>query len=259
MASIHLAKPIVFFDIEATGLNVAKDQIIEISFLKLMPSGEEISKTWRIRPEVPISEDAYKVHGISMEELKDEPTFKEVAKDIIQFIGNADFSGYNLINYDLPLLVEEFLRASCEFDLDNRRIIDVQRIFHKMERRTLAAAYKFYCQKELSNAHSAEADTRATMEVLKAQIDHYPELTNKIDELHEFTGSPANKMVDLAGRLTKNNKGEVVFNFGKYKGKVVEEVFTKDPGYYGWMMNADFPLHTKNKLTEIRLKMKISQ
>lgn len=253
---LKLKRPIVFFDLETTGLSVGKDRIVEIALLRVNPNGEEQSKTWRINPEMPISAESTAIHGISQEDIAKAPTFKQVAQDVVQFIGSADLGGFNLLKFDVPMLVEEFMRADVDFDLNKRRIIDVQRIFHKMEQRNLVAAYKFYCDKDLTQAHSAEADTLATYEVYKAQIDRYAEIENDTDFVHSFTGSPSDKMVDMAGRLIKNDNGVEVFNFGKYKGKPVKDVLEKDPGYYGWMMNGDFPLYTKRKLTELRLSLK---
>ncbi len=253
---LNLNKPLVYFDIEATGLNISKDRIIEVSFLKVLPDNQEETKTWRVNPEVPISEDSYKIHGISHEDVKDEPLFKDIAKAVVNFTDNADLAGFNLLKFDLPLLMEEFIRADVDFDLGKRKIVDVQRIFHMMEKRTLEAAYRFYCNKDLSQAHSAEADTWATHEVLQAQIAQYQELQNDIKFLNDFIGDPKNRFVDLAGRLMYNDKGQEVFNFGKYKGKPVKEILKKDPAYYSWMMQGDFPEYTKKKMTELRLQMK---
>ncbi len=253
---LNLSKPLVYFDIEATGLNIAKDRIIEVSFLKVHTDNQEETKTWRVNPEVPISEESYKIHGITQDDVKDEPIFKDIAKNVLQFIDNADLAGFNLLKFDLPLLMEEFIRADLDFDLQKRKIVDVQRIFHQMEKRTLEAAYRFYCDKDLSQAHSAEADTYATHEVLQAQIQQYQELENDVQFLNDFIGDPKSRFVDLAGRLIYNDKGLEVFNFGKYKGKPVKEILEKDPGYYSWMMKGDFPEYTKKKMTELRLQMK---
>ena len=254
--SLNLTKPLVYFDIEATGLNISKDRIVEVSFLKVLPDNGEEAKTWRVNPEVTISEESYKIHGISHEDIKDHPTFKDIAREVAQFIDNGDLAGFNLLKFDLPLLMEEFLRADVDFDLSKRKIVDVQRIFHMMEKRTLEAAYRFYCNKDLSQAHSAEADTLATHEVLQAQIQQYQELQNDVKFLNDFIGDPKNKFVDLAGRLMYNDKGQEVFNFGKYKGKPIKDVLEKDPAYYSWMMQGDFPEYTKKKMTELRLQMK---
>jgi DNA polymerase-3 subunit epsilon len=263
---LNLQKPIAFFDIEATGLNVAKDRIIEINIHKVHPNGKEENRTWVVNPGYPISEEATKVHGFTAEDLKDKPTFKQVAREIEQFLKHCDLAGYNIIKYDVPMLVEEFLRAEVDFDINNRRIIDVQNIFMKMEQRTLSAAYKFYLDKELENAHSAEADTKATYEILKAQLDRYHDtefkdrngkvskpVVNDMAELHEFSSHHRN--ADLMGQIIFNDKNEEIINFGKYKGQKVEDVFRKDPGYYGWIMKSDFPLYTKKLMTRIKLRM----
>lgn len=251
---LNLKRPIVFFDLETTGVDTAKDRIVEISMIKIMPDGEEIVKTRRLNPEMPIPPEATAVHGITDEDVKDEPTFTQIAKSLAQFIQGCDFGGFNSNRFDLPVLVEEFLRAGVDVDLKRRRFIDVQNIFHKMEQRTLVAAYKFYCDKNLEDAHSAEADTRATYEVLKAQIERYGELQNDVDFLAEF--SSRGETADYAGRILYNEKGEEVFGFGKYKGRSVADVFRTEPSYYDWMMNGDFPLYTKKVITEIRLRDK---
>lgn len=249
---LNLTKPIVFFDLETTGIDVTKDRIVEISLLKVSPDGKEETKTMRINPEMPIPKQSTDIHGISDEDVKDEPTFKLVAKDVAKFIAGSDLGGYNSNKFDIPLLAEEFLRVDLDVDLKKHRFVDVQVIFHKMEQRTLSAAYKFYCQKNLENAHSAEADTIATYEILKSQIDRYDNLENNMDELSKF--SSHNKNADLAGRIVFNDKDEEVFNFGKYKGQTVESVLEKDQGYFSWMLNSDFPLYTKKVLTAIKLR-----
>lgn len=251
---LNLKRPLVFFDLETTGVDTAKDRIVEISMVKVMPDGEEIVRTRLINPQMHIPEDATAVHGITDEDVKDQPTFAQIAKSLSQFIEGCDFGGFNSNRFDLPMLVEEFLRAGVDVDFKNRKFIDVQNIFHKMEQRTLVAAYKFYCDKDLTDAHSAEADTRATYEVLKAQLDRYSELQNDVAALAEF--SSRGETVDYAGRIVYNDKGEEVFNFGKYKGVKVSEVFQREPSYYDWMMNGDFPLYTKKVITEIRLREK---
>lgn len=252
---LNLKNPIVFFDIESTGLNVATDRIVEICAVKVMPNGDEEIKTRRINPTIPISPEAQAVHGISNEDVKDCPTFKEIAKSLAKWMEGCDFAGYNSIKFDIPLLAEEFLRAGVDFDFRKRHLVDVQNIFHKMEQRTLSAAYKFYCQKDLENAHSAEADTLATYEILKGQLDRYPDtLQNDVKMLAEF--STKTKLADYAGRIALNDKDVPVFNFGKHKGKPVEEVFVSEPSYYSWMMNGDFTLDTKKVITEIKLKMR---
>lgn len=249
---LNLKNPLVFFDLETTGINIIKDRIVEISFLKVHPNGNEDGKTRRINPEMPIPPESTKIHGITDEDVKDCPTFKEVAKSLAAQIEGCDLAGYNSNRFDIPLLVEEFLRAGVDIDLNKRKFIDVQTIFHKMEQRTLSAAYKFYCDKSLENAHTAEADTRATYEILQSQLDRYPELENDMKYLSEF--SSYNNNVDFAGRMIYNDKNQEVINFGKYKGQLVEEVLKNDPGYYSWIMNGDFALNTKKMLTEIKLR-----
>jgi len=249
---LNLANPLVFFDLETTGININKDRIIEISILKVSPNGDEECKTRRINPGIPIPPESTLIHGIKDEDVKDCPKFKEVAKSLATLIEGCDLAGFNSNRFDIPLLAEEFLRADVDIDLNKRKFIDVQTIFHKMEQRTLGAAYKFYCNKELDNAHSAEHDTKATYEVLKAQLDRYPDLQNDIKFLSEFSSFTNN--VDFAGRMIYNEKGEEVINFGKYKGKLVTDVLNTDPSYYSWIMNGDFPLNTKKTLTEIRLR-----
>ena len=251
---LNLKNPIVFFDLETTGVNISTDRIVEISYLKVYPNGNEISRTMRINPEMSIPEEASKVHGIYNFDVKDCPTFKQVAKEIAADFEGADIAGFNSNRFDVPLLAEEFLRAGVDLDMTRRKLVDVQVIFHKMEQRTLVAAMKFYCGKELEDAHSAEADTRATYEVLKAQLDRYPELQNDIDALSEFSSHTSN--VDFAGRIIYNEQGIEVFNFGKYKGMPVREVLQRDPSYYSWMMQGDFTLNTKQVLTRIKLGMR---
>jgi len=249
---LNLKNPMLFFDIESTGLNVATDRIVEISAVKVRPNGDQEIKTRRINPTIPISEEAFKVHGISNADVADCPTFKEIAKSLSIWMAGCDFAGYNSTKFDIPLLAEEFLRAGVEFDFRKRKLVDVQNIFHKMEQRTLSAAYKFYCNKELENAHSAEADTLATYEILMSQLDKYEELKNDVAFLAEF--STKNKNLDYAGRIILDEKDVPIFNFGKHKGKSVEIVLKSDPSYYAWMMNGDFTLDTKKVLTELKLK-----
>lgn len=249
---LNLKNPIVFFDLETTGTNINSDRIVEISYIKVYPNGNEETKTMRINPEMPIPEESSKIHGIYDEDIVDCPTFKEVAKNIAKDIEGADLAGFNSIRFDIPVLAEEFLRADVDIDMSRRKFIDVQVIFHKMEQRTLEAAYKFYCDKELTDAHSAEADTRATYEVLKAQLDHYPDLENDMEFLAEF--SSYNRNVDFAGRMIYDENDVEIFNFGKYKGVPVTEVLEKDPGYFNWILNSDFTLNTKAILTKIRLR-----
>lgn len=251
---LNLKRPLVFFDLETTGVDTAKDRIVEISMVKVMPDGEEIVRTRLINPQMHIPEDATAIHGITDEDVKEQPTFAQIAKSLYKFIEGCDFGGFNSNRFDLPMLVEEFLRAGVDVDFKSRKFIDVQNIFHKMEQRTLVAAYKFYCDKDLTDAHSAEADTRATYEVLKAQLDRYSELQNDVTALAEF--SARGETADYAGRIGYNDKGEEVFNFGKYKGVKVSEVFQREPSYYDWMMKGDFPLYTKKVITEIRLRDK---
>ena len=251
---LNLRRPIIFFDLETTGVDTANDRIVEISMIKIMPDGEEIVRTRRINPQMHIPEQATAIHGITDEMVKDEPTFAQIAKSMAQFIEGCDFGGFNSNRFDLPMLVEEFLRVGVDVDFKNRQFVDVQTIFHKMEQRTLVAAYKFYCDKDLTEAHSAEADTRATYEVLKAQLDRYPDLQNDITALAEF--SERGQTADFAGRIGYNDKGEEIFNFGKHKGRKVEDVFREDPSYYSWMINGDFPLYTKKVITEIYIRQK---
>lgn len=254
---LNLKRPIVFFDLETTGVDTARDRIVEISLVKVMPDGQEIVKTRRINPGMHIPEEASAIHHITDEDVKDCPQFAQIARSLAQFLEGCDFGGFNSNRFDLPVLVEEFLRAGVDVDFKRRRFIDVQNIFHKMEQRTLIAAYKFYCDKNLEEAHSAEADTLATYEVLKAQLDRYPELQNDVAALAEF--STRDKTADYAGRILLNEKGEEIFGFGKYKGRKVEEVFDSEPSYYAWMMNGDFPLYTKKVITEIRCRRKNSK
>ena len=252
---LNLRNPLIFFDLETTGVNAAKDKIVEISYIKVYPNGKEESNTIRINPGRHIPEEAPAVHHITDDDVKNCPSFKDVAKELSRVFEGCDIAGFNSNRFDLPLLVEEFLAAGVNIDMTKRKFIDVQTIFHKMEQRTLVAAYKFYCGKNLEDAHSADADTRATYEVLKAQLDRYPSLQNDVDFLSEF--STQNKNVDFAGRIIYNDKNVEVFNFGKHKGCPVEEVFrTIDRGYYDWMMQGDFPQNTKNVITNIKLRCK---
>ena len=251
---LNLKRPLIFFDLETTGVDTVHDRIVEISMVKVMPDGEEIVRTRRLNPQMPIPREATAVHGITDDDVKDEPTFAQIAKSLASFMEGCDLGGFNSNRFDLPLLVEEFLRAGVDVDFKRCRFVDVQNIFHKMEQRTLIAAYKFYCDKDLTEAHSAEADTLATYEVLKAQLDRYPNLENDMDFLSEF--SSRGETVDYAGRIVFDEKGREVFAFGKHKGRTVEEVFQTEPSYYAWMMNGDFPLYTKKVITDIRLRMK---
>jgi DNA polymerase III subunit epsilon len=262
---LNLSRPLVFLDLETTGINVATDRIIEICLVKLSPDGKTEVKTERIKPTIPISAQAMSIHGITEDDVKDKPTFNQLATSLALFIGHADLSGYNAIKFDIPLLVEEFLRAEVDFDLKGRKIVDVQNIFHKMEPRNLSAAYKFYCQKDLVNAHSAEADTIATMEILIAQIERYQHtsiqdkygkvtypIKNDMTALADFSFQTKN--ADLVGHIIFNDKEEEVFNFGKYKGISVAKTFGTEPQYYDWMMKSQFPLSTKKVITAIYLR-----
>lgn len=250
---LNLKNPLLFFDIESTGLSVATDRIVEISAVKIMPNGDQEIKTRRLNPTIPISPEAQAIHGISNEDVADCPTFKEVAKSLANWMSGCDFAGYNSTKFDIPMLAEEFIRAGVDFDFRKRKLVDVQNIFHKMEQRTLGAAYKFYCGKVLENAHSAEADTIATYEILMAQLDRYTDLKNDIQFLAEF--STKNRNLDYAGAVVLNENDVPIFNFGKHKGKSVESVFNReDPNYYSWMMSKDFTLDTKNVLTELKLR-----
>ncbi|SMD00839.1 3'-5' exonuclease [Pedobacter nyackensis] len=259
---LNLKRPLAFFDLETTGINVGADRIVEIAILKAMPDGSEVIKSMRINPEMPIPLHSSLIHGIYDEDIATAPTFKDVAAELAEFIGDADLAGYNSNRFDIPVLLEEFLRAEIDFEMLDRKFVDVQNIFHQMEQRTLRAAYKFYCNKDIVNAHSAEADITATYHVLLAQIERYKEVdfedkqgniskpvVNDVHALHVFTNM--NKPVDFAGRMVYNEKEEETFNFGKHKGKTVEHVFDIEPSYYAWMKQGDFPLYTKKKLDEI--------
>jgi DNA polymerase III subunit epsilon len=249
---LNLKRPVAFIDLETTGINVSGDRIVEISVLKISPNGKEQWMTTRVNPEMPIPEKSTAIHGISDKDIADAPTFREIAKNLTTFLEGCDLAGYNAIKFDIPVLAEEFLRVNIDFNFRKRRYIDVQVIFHKKEQRTLAAAYQFYCKKELSNAHSSKADTLATYEVLKAQLDKYKDIENDVEKLAEF--SSFNENVDFAGRIILDENGTEIFNFGKHKGRPVEVVFREEPSYYSWMMNGDFPLYTKKILTEIKLR-----
>lgn len=261
--NLKLRNPLAFFDLETTGVNIATDRIVEIAVLKVMPNGDQTKYVKRVNPTIPIPIESSLIHGIYDEDVKDKPTFKQIAKELAKLLEGADLAGFNIIRFDVPLLVEEFLRAGVDFDVSKRKFIDAQRIYHLMEPRNLSAAYKFYCGKNLDDAHSAEADTLATFEVLDTQVvmyenvplkdksgkEYFP-VQNDMKVLHELTAS---SIVDFAGRMIYNDKGTIVFNFGKYKDQSVLEVLKKDPSYYDWMMKGDFPLNTKQKLTEIKL------
>lgn len=250
---LNLKNPLVFFDLETTGINIATDRIVELCYIKVYPNGNEESKSMRINPEMHIPEASSAIHGIYDEDVKDCPTFKQIARELANAIEGCDMAGFNSNRFDIPILAEEFLRAEVDFDMTRRKFIDVQNIYHKLERRTLSAAYKFYCGKDLENAHSALADTQATYEVLQAQLDKYPhELQNDMQFLADFSRMSNN--VDFAGRIVYNEQGVEVFNFGKYKGMPVTEVLQKDSGYYGWVMQGDFTRNTKQVLTQLRLR-----
>ncbi|MDG1974150.1 MAG: exonuclease domain-containing protein [Flavobacteriaceae bacterium] len=249
--NLKISKPICFFDLETTGVNVSLDRIVEISILKIFPNGNKESKTWLVNPGVPIPLEASNIHGITNDIVKNEPLFKMIASDIKSMINNCDLAGFNSNKFDIPLLAEELLRCEIDFSLDNVATIDVQNIFHKMEQRTLSAAYQFYCGKSLDNAHSSKADTLATYEVLESQIEKYDDLENNVSFLSDF--SKRGKNVDLAGFIKYNEDNIPCFSFGKHKGKTVDYVLENESGYFGWLLNADFPMYTKKVLTQIRL------
>ncbi len=252
--NLKLHKPLCIFDLETTGIDISKDRIVEICILKINPDASRESKTWLINPEMHIPEKASEVHGIYDEDVADKPTLKDIAPQIMQMLSGADLGGFNSNRFDVPLLAEELLRVGIDFDLSKIKLVDAQVIYHKMEPRNLSAAYKFYCNKNLENAHSAEADTLATFEILDAQVEKYQDIPNDISSLSEI--SYHNKFADLAGNIIYNENGVEVFNFWKYKGQPVAEVFKKDIGYYGWIQNADFPRYTKKVFTAIQLKSK---
>lgn len=250
---LNLKNPIIFFDLETTGVDIAKDRIVELCYIKVEPNGNEKSESMRINPTVHIPESASAIHGIYDSDVQDCPTFKDIAGSLCATFRGCDLAGFNSNRFDIPLLVEEFMRAGVLLDLTKSKFVDVQNIYHKLERRTLIAAYKYYCGKDLTDAHSALADTRATYEVLQAQLEKYPnELKNDVAFLADFSKMSNN--VDYAGRLVYNDKGEEVINFGKYKGRILRDIFTTDPGYYAWVQNADFSLNTKYVFTQLRLK-----
>lgn len=254
--NITLKRSLAIFDIEATGLSITSDRIVEIAIVKVNPDGTQTNYTKRVNPLIPIPKEVSEIHGIYDEDIKDAPSFKDILPELESFIENCDFAGYNSNKFDMPMLAEELLRADSEFDLSINKHIDVQNIFHKMEQRTLIAAYTFYCNKDLTNAHSALADSKATWEVLDAQIEKYDDLKNDVDFLAEFSRYGDTKRLDFAGRLAINDKNQVIYNFGKHKNKTVKEVLQNEPGYYGWMMNADFPLFTKQCLKSEMDKLK---
>jgi len=253
--SLQLEKPICIFDLETTGVNTATDRIVEIAIIRVEPDGAEITKTWRVNPEMPIPGEASKIHGIYDEDVADAPTFKEISNNVFDLIKDADLAGFNSNRFDVPLLAEELLRVGIDFDLKTNNLIDIQNIFHKMEPRNLTAAYRFYCDGDLTNAHSAEADTKATYEILKAQLEKYEDLPKDMKALSNF--SSYYKSADFQGRIIYNDKNEEVINFGKYKGQRVSDVLLKDPGYYGWIMRADFPLYTKKVIQNVYERIKL--
>ncbi|MFB2119661.1 exonuclease domain-containing protein [Parapedobacter sp. 2B3] len=268
--NLKLQRPLAFFDLETTGVNISADRIVEISVLKVSPDGSEAVKTLKINPEMPIPLESSVIHGIYDKDVEGAPTFKEVAPAVAEFIGDADLAGYNSNKFDIPMLMEEFLRAGVDFSLTGRFFVDVQNIFHQMEQRTLKAAYRFYCDKDLDNAHSAEDDTRATYDVLRSQLDRYQGIewedkagnksvpvVNDVEALHRFTN--LSRPVDFAGRMVFNDQGEEVFNFGKHKGRSVEAVFAMEPSYYAWMMQGDFPLYTKKCLDRLWQRFRAKQ
>lgn len=250
--NLNLKRPLAFIDLETTGINVSTDRIVELSVLKISPNGKEEWLCTRINPEMPIPPKTTAIHGIKDEDVANAPVFKEIAKNLAVFLEGCDLAGYNAIKFDIPLLAEEFLRADIDFNFKKRRYIDVQVIFYKKEQRTLSAAYQFFCKKDLHDAHSSKADTAATYEVLKSQLDRYDDLENNVEKLADF--SSFNNNVDFAGRIILDENGIEIFNFGKHKGKSVEVVFNEEPAYYSWMMNGEFPLYTKKILTEIKLR-----
>ena len=254
---LKLERPIVFFDLETTGLNITKDRIVEIAIQKIYPNGNSESKNWLVNPTIPIPKESTEIHGISDKKIINEPTFKEIANEVNTLIHNCDLAGYNSNRFDIPLIAEEFIRAGINFSMKNRKSIDIQNIFHKLEKRTLVAAYKFYCNKELINAHSASSDTNATYEILLAQIDKYDELENNINFLANF--SQQAKFVDLAGFIRLNEKGQEVLSFGKYKNITLYQIWIENPGYFSWINNADFPNFTKKIMVDFANKMKLQK
>jgi len=254
--NIQLEKPLCVFDLETTGLNISKDRIVQIAILKIHPSGKKEELNLLINPEMNISDSNSAIHGVTNEMVKDAPTFKDAGSEIVAFIGTSDLAGYNSNKFDIPVLAEEFLRVDIEFDLSTKDCVDIQNIFHKMEQRTLVAAYKFYCSKELTNAHDAMADTVATWEVFEKQLEQYDNLKPKIDFLADFSRNSVHKNIDFAGRLAINENNEAIYNFGKHKGKTIKEISVSEPGYYGWMLEADFPRYTKKILLQEMEKIK---
>jgi len=261
---LQLRNPLIFFDLETTGVNISRDKIVEIAAIKVQTDGSQIEKVHRVNPEIPIPQEASLIHGIYDKDVQNEPTFKQLAKELVQFFEGCDLAGFNILKFDVPLLVEEFLRAGIDFDITNKKLLDAQKIFHMMEKRNLTAAYRFYCDKNLEDAHSALADTKATIEIFDEQIRRYENMEvidlqgNKVgvieNDMGKIHGLTNRKMVDLAGRIVLNDRGEEIFNFGKHKGKKVVDVFNAEPSYYDWMLKNDFSLDTKRKLTQIKLR-----
>ncbi len=258
LSNIKLNRPLCFFDLETTGVDITTARIVEIAILKIYPDGERKMFTKRVNPQIPIPAESTAIHGITDDDIKNAPKFLEIANEILDFFEEGDLAGFNSNKFDIPVLVEEFLRCNIDFDFETRRFVDVQTIYHKMEQRNLAAAYKFYCSKDLENAHSAEADINATFEVLESQISKYDEVEGNVAALSEFSKGK-NVAVDFAFRIVYNEKNEEVFNFGKHKGKRVLDVFSAEPGYYSWMMNGEFPLYTKKVITRIYQKMQVAK
>jgi DNA polymerase-3 subunit epsilon len=245
---LNLTRSIAIFDLETTGLSITTDRIVEIAIIRIEIDGSESEFIRRVNPEIPIPTEVSAIHGIFDKDIADSPTFEEIAEEVVQFIGDSDLAGYNSNKFDIPVLAEELMRAGCDFDVSSRRFVDVQNIFHKMEQRTLAAAYQFYCEKPMENAHNALYDARVTLDVFRAQLDRYDTLENNVDYLSTFSKAGNYNLLDFAGRLAINEHGEAIYNFGKHKGKTIREVMRIEPGYYGWMLDADFPLYTKKCL-----------
>ena len=256
---INLEKPLAIFDLETTGINITSDRIVEIAIIKVHADGTEERYCQRVNPQMPIPKNISEIHGIYDEDVLHEPTFAEIAETVVAFIGEADLAGYNSNKFDIPVLAEELMRVGSTFDISKRKFVDVQNIFHKMEQRTLAAAYQFYCKKDIENAHNALYDAQATWDVLKAQVEHYDALSNDISFLSEFSKAGNFNLLDFAGRLAIDENGNALYNFGKHKGKTIQEVSLIEPGYYGWMLDADFPLYTKQCLRKEMEKIKISK
>jgi len=254
--NLKLERPLAIFDLETTGINITSDRIVEIAIIKVHPDGKEENYCQRVNPQMPIPKLVSEIHGIYDQDVLNEPTFGQIAQQVVEFIGNADLAGYNSNKFDIPVLAEELMRVGSDFDISQRKFVDVQNIFHKMEQRTLAAAYQFYCKKNIENAHNALYDAKATWDVLKAQLEMYQTLSNDIPYLSEFSKAGNFNLLDFAGRLAYNENNEAVYNFGKHKGKTIKEISLIEPGYYGWMLDADFPLYTKQCLRKEMEKIK---